>query len=191
MSAGRRCGAAADRRRSTTVLFRRLEKSAKKNLRRRAMRGFAFLITLLAAFAAVGTVRADEIEVIDVRLAATEDGVVVGADFAFDLNPRLAEVVTNGVPLYFVVDSNLAVRVVLVRREGRRQASSVAPVVPRLVAPLPALHRRIATELRHARGSLERVAPRAQLACRRSQYGAGRRQLRCRGAHAGGRRAAA
>ena len=71
------------------------------------MRGFALLITLLAALAAVGSARADDIEVTDARLAATEDGVVLAADFAFDLNPRLAEVVTNGVPLYFVVEFEL------------------------------------------------------------------------------------
>jgi hypothetical protein len=62
---------------------------------------------LLAALTAAGPARADEIEVADVRLAATEDGVVLAADFAFDLNPRLAEVVTNGVPLYFVVEFEL------------------------------------------------------------------------------------
>ena len=72
------------------------------------MRGFALLITLLAALLGVGAARADEIEVTDVRLAATEDGVVLAADFAFDLNPRLAEVVTNGVPLYFVVEFELS-----------------------------------------------------------------------------------
>ena len=84
------------------------------------MRGFALLKKLLAALAQVRTVlvlcaalaavsgaRADEIEVADARLAATEDGVVLAADFAFDLNPRLAEVVTNGVPLYFVVEFEL------------------------------------------------------------------------------------
>lgn len=71
------------------------------------MRGFALLIALLAALTAVGSVRADEIEVTDARLAATEDGLVLAADFAFDLNPRLAEVVTNGVPLYFVVEFEL------------------------------------------------------------------------------------
>jgi hypothetical protein len=48
-----------------------------------------------------------EIEIADSPLAATEDGVVLAADFAFDLNPRLAEVVTNGVPLYFVVEFEL------------------------------------------------------------------------------------
>ena len=77
------------------------------------MRGFALLKTLLAALAlgaalaAPPAARADEIEVTDVRLAATEDGVVLAADFAFNLNPRLAEVVTNGVPLYFVVEFEL------------------------------------------------------------------------------------
>jgi hypothetical protein len=60
-------------------------------------------VAFLAAFAA----RADDIEVSDARLAATEDGVVLAADFAFDLNARLAEVVTNGVPLYFVVEFEL------------------------------------------------------------------------------------
>ena len=71
------------------------------------MRGFALLITLLAALSATASARADEIEVADARLAATEDGVVLAADFAFDLNPQLVEVVTSGVPLYFVVEFEL------------------------------------------------------------------------------------
>jgi hypothetical protein len=77
------------------------------------MRGFALLKILLAALAlgtalaAASAARADEIEVTDVRLAATEDGVVLAADFAFELNPRLAEAVTNGVPLYFAVEFEL------------------------------------------------------------------------------------
>jgi Domain of unknown function (DUF4390) len=81
------------------------------------MRGIAFLRNLFAAlvfggsFAVAATaafsVRADEIEVTDARLSATEDGVILAADFAFELNPRLAEVVTNGVPLYFVVEFEL------------------------------------------------------------------------------------
>ena len=73
------------------------------------MRSIAFLITLLGAFAlgAAAPARADEIEVADARLAPTEEGVVLAADFAFDLNPRLAEVVTNGVPLYFVIEFEL------------------------------------------------------------------------------------
>ena len=77
------------------------------------MRGFALLKNLLAAFAlgaalaGATAARADDIEVTDVRLVATEDGVVLAADFAFDLNPRLAEAVTNGVPLYFAVEFEL------------------------------------------------------------------------------------
>lgn len=78
------------------------------------MRGFALFKKLLAALAlgaaalmAALPVRADDIEVTDARLAATEDGVVLAADFAFELNPRLAEVVINGVPLYFVIEFEL------------------------------------------------------------------------------------
>ena len=81
------------------------------------MRGFALLKMLLATLA-LGSValtaafpaRADDIEVTEARLAATEDGVVLAADFAFDLNPRLAEVITNGVPVYFVVEFELSRR---------------------------------------------------------------------------------
>ncbi|MEO8145949.1 MAG: DUF4390 domain-containing protein [Betaproteobacteria bacterium] len=88
------------------------------------MRGFALLKNLLATLAKLLTVlalggasltmafsaRADDIEVTEARLAATEDGVVLAADFAFDLNPRLAEVITNGVPVYFVVEFELSRR---------------------------------------------------------------------------------
>ena len=73
------------------------------------MRGIAFLRGLLAVLAlgAAAAARADEIEVADAHLATNEEGVVLAADFSFDLNPRLAEVVTNGVPLYFVVEFEL------------------------------------------------------------------------------------
>jgi hypothetical protein len=77
------------------------------------MRGFALLKNLLAAvvlggaLAAAPLARADEIDVTDARLAATDDGVVLAADFAFELNPRLVEAATNGVPLYFAVEFEL------------------------------------------------------------------------------------
>jgi hypothetical protein len=79
------------------------------------MRGIADLRRLLRALACVAALamaaalpaRADEIEVTDARLSTVEDGVVLSADFAFELNPRLGEVVTNGVPLYFVVEFEL------------------------------------------------------------------------------------
>jgi hypothetical protein len=63
----------------------------------------ARLALLLASFAAC----ADEIEVRDVSLRATGEGLVLDADFAFELTPRLAEVVANGVPLYFRVEFEL------------------------------------------------------------------------------------
>ncbi|MBI1943532.1 MAG: DUF4390 domain-containing protein [Betaproteobacteria bacterium] len=60
-----------------------------------------------AALATAPPAVADEIEVIDARLTAAEEGFVLAADFAFELNPRLAETVANGVPLYFVVEFEL------------------------------------------------------------------------------------
>jgi hypothetical protein len=81
------------------------------------MQGISFLKKLLAAAAAccglMGVLfaspaaRADEIEITEARLNVTDDGVALAADFSFDLNARLAEVVTNGVPLYFVVEFEL------------------------------------------------------------------------------------
>jgi hypothetical protein len=74
------------------------------------MPGIAFMKNLLAAVALVSmalAARADEIEVSGANLSASEEGIVLAADFAFDLNARLAEAVTNGVPLYFVVEFEL------------------------------------------------------------------------------------
>jgi len=64
------------------------------------------LVLLLASLAA-GAARADDIEVRGVALRATEDGLMLDADFAFELTPRLAEVVANGVPIYFRVEFEL------------------------------------------------------------------------------------
>jgi len=73
------------------------------------MRGVAFLKAALAALlcAAALAARAEEIEVRNAELVAAEEGVVLNADFAFDFAPRLAEMVANGVPLYFVVEFEL------------------------------------------------------------------------------------
>jgi Domain of unknown function (DUF4390) len=59
---------------------------------------------------AVLPARAQEIEVRDVALRGVEDGLALDADFAFELTPRLAEVVANGVPLYFSVEFELTRR---------------------------------------------------------------------------------
>ena len=74
------------------------------------MRGSAFLVAALLAVASVADARADEIEVREVVLRRVDDGYVLDADFAFELSPRLAEVVANGVPLYFRVDFELTRR---------------------------------------------------------------------------------
>lgn len=71
------------------------------------MRGIAFLVAAMLAIAPLEFARADEIEVRDVALRRVEGGMALDADFAFELTPRLAEVVANGVPLYFRVEFEL------------------------------------------------------------------------------------
>ena len=71
------------------------------------MRGIALLAAAILAAATLQPARADDIEVRDVALRSVEDGLALDADFAFELSPRLAEVVANGVPLYFRVDFEL------------------------------------------------------------------------------------
>jgi hypothetical protein len=73
------------------------------------MRASAILsrIFLLLTCAAALCARADDIEVIDARLAASEEGLLLSADFAFEFSARLGEAVANGVPLYFVVEFEL------------------------------------------------------------------------------------
>ena len=73
------------------------------------MRGIA----LCAGFAALLTATplcANEIDVRSVEVRAVEAGLVVNADFDFELSPRLAEMVASGVPLYFNVEFELTRR---------------------------------------------------------------------------------
>src|SRR4029077_20859044 len=65
------------------------------------------LLTGFLALLATGAARADGIEVRDAGLRAVDDSLVLEADFDFELTPRLAEVVANGVPLYFRVEFEL------------------------------------------------------------------------------------
>jgi hypothetical protein len=67
------------------------------------MRRIAHSLALLLALAACPAA-ADEAEVVSASLEAVESGLVLNADFAFALSPRLEEVVANGVPLYFRVE---------------------------------------------------------------------------------------
>lgn len=73
------------------------------------MRIVATLTRLVVALvcATVQCANADEIDVVDARLAASEEGLLLSADFAFDFSPRLEEAVANGVPLHFVVEFEL------------------------------------------------------------------------------------
>lgn len=73
------------------------------------MRRVALCVGLIACLA-VSAARADDIDVRDVQLRAAEEGLMLDADFDFELTPRLWEVVANGVPLYFRVDFELTRR---------------------------------------------------------------------------------
>jgi hypothetical protein len=72
------------------------------------------LLTLLAGLAKLlafsPPALANEIEVREVALRRVEEGLALDADFAFELTPRLADVVANGVPLYFSVEFQLTRR---------------------------------------------------------------------------------
>ena len=68
------------------------------------------LAMLLVASLLAPAAGAEEIEIRAARLRATEEGLVLDADFAFELTPRLADVVANGVPLYFRVEFELTRR---------------------------------------------------------------------------------
>lgn len=59
------------------------------------------------ALALSGFAWAAEIEIVNPQLAAGEEGWVLSADFAFDLNQRLEEAVNRGVVLHFVVEFEL------------------------------------------------------------------------------------
>jgi Domain of unknown function (DUF4390) len=65
---------------------------------------------LLMLLLAAAPAHPQEIEVREVALRSVEDGLALDVDFGFELTPRLAEVVANGVPLYFSVDFELTRR---------------------------------------------------------------------------------
>jgi hypothetical protein len=67
--------------------------------------GIALAASVLAAPAT-----ADEIEVTQAQLVAGDEGIVLVADFEFDLTSRLEEALTKGVPLYFVTEFELVRR---------------------------------------------------------------------------------
>ena len=72
----------------------------------------AFLTRVLLTIAclAAGASRAEEPEVASAGVRAVEDGLVLDADFEFELTPRLSEVLASGVPLYFNIEFELGRR---------------------------------------------------------------------------------
>ncbi len=71
-----------------------------------ALRRVLTWIALALALCAPGA-SAEEIEVRDARLVAADDGIVLDADFAFELTSRLEDALAKGVPLYFVTEFEL------------------------------------------------------------------------------------
>lgn len=64
-------------------------------------------IVVVLACAACLSAHADEIDVVDVRLADSDEGLILSADFAFEFSPPLQETVANGIPLHFLVEFEL------------------------------------------------------------------------------------
>jgi len=71
------------------------------------MRRLLFVPFLFAILSAAPCALAGDIEVRDATLRAADEGVVLNADFDFDLTARHLEAVSNGVPLYFVIEFDL------------------------------------------------------------------------------------
>ena len=74
------------------------------------MRSVALAVGCVLIAVAAGAARAGEIEVRDLALRASQDGLVLDADFAFELTPRLVDMVSNGVPVYFTVEFEMTRR---------------------------------------------------------------------------------
>lgn len=74
------------------------------------MRRAALVVGCLAIVLAAGAPRAEGIEVRDLALRAAEPGLVLDADFALELTPKLSDLISHGVPVYFSVEFELTRR---------------------------------------------------------------------------------
>jgi hypothetical protein len=72
----------------------------------RALAKLGWLLFVLA-LASAGQARAQEIEVSNASLRVGDESLLLSADFDFELRPRHAEWVANGVPLHFLVEFEL------------------------------------------------------------------------------------
>jgi hypothetical protein len=66
------------------------------------------LAGLTALSIAANAFAADGIEVLSASIAPSEDGYLLESEFEVNFSPRLEEAVNRGVPLYFVVDFEMA-----------------------------------------------------------------------------------
>src|SRR3954471_13034454 len=98
----------AARRRARRVLLRADPKAGLMSAMLRIGSWFRALALALACSAVCA--QAQEPEVRDVSVRTVEDGLVLDADFAFELTPRLTDVLQNGVPLYFIVEFEMSRR---------------------------------------------------------------------------------
>ena len=73
-----------------------------------ALRLLRALVLVLLAFALPTLARAEGIGVRSATIEATEEGWLLDAEFDIQFSPRLEEAVTRGVPLYFVVEFEVA-----------------------------------------------------------------------------------
>jgi hypothetical protein len=71
---------------------------------------FAVRVLLVLLACSALTARAQTPEIVDASLRVVEEGLLLNADIEFELTPRLAEVLQNGVPLYFVVEFEMSRR---------------------------------------------------------------------------------
>jgi len=78
----------------------------------RPMRGLVEVLCvallLVASFLGSASARAAEIELRAASLRLEKEGLALDAEFTFQFPPRLAEAVTSGVPLYFVVEFEMS-----------------------------------------------------------------------------------
>lgn len=73
-----------------------------------SLSAFARLAALLLFALAAPFAAAAEIEVKSAQISLGEEGYVLDAEFAIDLGPRLEELVSHGVALYFVTELELS-----------------------------------------------------------------------------------
>ncbi len=71
-------------------------------------RAIVIVLIVLATSFALGPVRADEIHIDNAILALTDEGPSLTADFRLELPAKLDDALLGGVPLYFIIECEIA-----------------------------------------------------------------------------------